>query len=99
MRAVTIWDGETVPVLTAHETLEQELARQTAEEWAKVTAILEAESERDLTDRLKRSIKATCKHPDRIMHNHASTPDTNESYREYHCESCGADWTEYDAAA
>jgi hypothetical protein len=96
IREVTILDGETVPVLTAHETLEQELARKEAEEWQEIGAILEAEAERDLTDRLQRSIKASCKHPDRIMHNAGFMPDTNESYRCYNCESCGKSWTEYE---
>jgi hypothetical protein len=52
MNAVTIVDGVTVSV----ETIEQELARASAEEWATVSRILEAEKERDLTERLTKSI-------------------------------------------
>lgn len=66
-----------------------------------VTVFTDENQERidELLDQLTESVKLTCQHKDRVMHNRASTPDTNESYRSYHCEACGKSWTEWDDEA
>lgn len=52
-RAINIVDCEVVPVLT----LEEELASKQSDEWAQVRAILEVERERDLNERLTKSVE------------------------------------------
>lgn len=92
MRAYTIVDCETVPVLT----LEEELHAARAKEWAQVRQILDQEAERDLTEKLTKSIQNTCTHAGRIKHHEGRRPDTGEWFSAYHCESCGSEWTEYE---
>ncbi len=55
----------------------------------------EEEADR-LLDQLTRSVQATCKHPERIRHNEGRMPDNGEWFETFHCEACGAEWTEYE---